>query len=169
MTTAPYTPYMLSPLNEFLAYIWLAGLIHLVLLIAGILLVTLLTNFSPQKYVTFVKRYTVFNLIFLIVSATMNVVWSYAVWGVAYYSTDYVVDFVPLWPITQKTIDADFGGQTGALLNGFSLRGVQSVWLVIALMTWAITIFIYSKTKALIEKRPSNMSLQEDAVKAPRP
>jgi hypothetical protein len=55
---------------------------------------------------------------------------------------DYVFDFRPFWPITQRVIDAPWGEEHGRLL-GISLFQLQAVWLLFAGGTWTVTIFLY--------------------------
>lgn len=150
---------MFSPLSEFLIYFCVGGLVHLVVLIAGIICATPLLFGRIRRYIRFVAWYSLFNVILILVSALMNSLWSFTVWGVAYYSMDYVTDFSPFWPITQGTIDAHFGGQRGALLNGMTLRGVQLLWLGFAVFTWIATAWIFIKTRKLIGKQASNKGL----------
>lgn len=69
-------------------------------------------------------------------------------WGRLYYSTDYVFDFSPVWPITQRIIDMPFGEQRGQLF-GVTLVQLQLVWLTFALGTWGVTAFFY---KAMHQK-----------------
>ena len=62
--------------------------------------------------------------------------------GVDPHSTDYVLDFTPFWPITQKVIDMPFGDQRGQLL-GVTLTQLNMVWFLFALGTYGVTVLLY--------------------------
>jgi hypothetical protein len=99
----------------------------------------------------------------LVVGSVANGLWSCLVWGRLYFSTDYVFDFSPFWPITQKVIDAPFGDMCGQLF-GVSLLQLQLVWLLFAVVTWTATILLYR----LISRRPpANQSVETNRRPAP--
>lgn len=80
-----------------------------------------------------------FLALLLVVGALVNGLWSCLIWGRLYWSTDYVFDFSPFWPITQSVIDAQFGNLRGALF-GVTIRELQAVWLLFALVAWGATV-----------------------------
>src|SRR5262245_1719494 len=75
-----------------------------------------------------IRRLGLFLALLLVVGSLSNGMWSCAVWGRLYYSTDYVLDFTPFWPITQSVIDMPFGDQRGQLF-GVMLTQLNMVWL----------------------------------------
>jgi hypothetical protein len=64
------------------------------------------------------------------------------IFGRLYWSTDYVSDFNPFWPITQAVLDARFGDQVGGLL-GVSLHQLQAIWLLFAVAAWLSGFALY--------------------------
>lgn len=102
-------------------------------------------QFSKNRGIFYrrVGRLALFLFVFLIIGAFFNCLWTMAVFGRLYYSTDYCgIDFMPFWPITQGTIDMPFGDERGKLL-GISLLQLQGMWFLFAMSTWAITFLIY--------------------------
>jgi hypothetical protein len=97
------------------------------------------------------KAFIVFNIALLGVAMGFNGVWSCTVWGKYYWSTDYVADFSPFYPISQGVIDARFGNLVGAL-NGISLEELNRIWAWFAGGTWLmaalLTLFICRSHKA---------------------
>jgi hypothetical protein len=92
----------------------------------------------------------------LVVGSIANGLWSCLVWGRFYFSTDYVFDFSPFWPITQKVIDAPFGEMRGQLF-GVSLFQLQLVWLLFATGTWTVSILLY---RLICRRPPANKSVE---------
>src|SRR5258708_6300544 len=144
------------PWSEFPAECWIylqfMSILHLALFIIGG--VVLLAS-ARKRLVSFRKqagRLALFLSLLLVVGSLFNGVWSCSVWGRFYYSTDYVFDFMPFWPITQITIDASFGNEHGRLL-GVTLFELQLVWLLFATGTWGVTIFLYRLIRKLLSHR----------------
>ena len=142
--TASYTPYLFAPLTEFMIYFWLMGIVHVVVIIAGLVIATPTLFFNVRRYLVFSRGYVVFNVVLLLVCALLNLLWSYTVWGVAYYSMDYVTDFSPFWPVMEHMIYYDFGGKTGRILNGMNIYQVHLIWFLFAFAAWMITSYIDS-------------------------
>jgi hypothetical protein len=71
-----------------------------------------------------------------------------------YDSEDYVFDFTPFWPITNRVINATWGEDHGHLL-GVTLRQLQLIWFLFALSTWSTTAYLY---RWICGQWPLNMS-----------
>lgn len=140
MSTIPWSEFPF----EFAIYFVLMGMLHLVLFAGGCLLFTMLAIRERGNFRRRAGRLGLFLGLFLLAGSVANGLWSCLVWGRLYYSTDYVFDFSPFWPITQRTIDAPFGTERGRLL-GVSLFHVQLVWLLFAAGTWAAAILLYRR------------------------
>ncbi len=141
------------PWNNFLQecyfYLMFVSVLQLALFIIGSIILLVVSALSKKQRPFLgqrVGRFAVFNALLLVVGALFNGVWSCTIWGRFYYSTDYVFDFTPFWPITQRVIDAPFGNERGQLL-GITLFELQLIWLAFALGTWTIAIFLYKKLK----------------------
>jgi hypothetical protein len=136
------------------------GLLHLAIFIVGCLVFGALAFKQRGSFLIRARRFGLFIGLLLIVGSVFNGLWSCLIWGRLYFSTDYVFDFSPFWPITQKVIDAPFGDMRGRLL-GVSLLQLQLVWLVFAVGTWGLALFLYR----MIRKRPAaNKSLHATAA-----
>ena len=118
------------------------GVIHAAVLIMGCIALATLGFWQPGTFLKRAERLALFLGILLGVGSVANGLWSCSIWGKLYYSTDYLFDFSPFWPITQKLIDAPFGDTRGRLL-GISLSRLQFIWLLFAAATWIITIVLY--------------------------
>lgn len=136
----PY-PFREFPM-ECLIYLMFVGRLHLIVGIVGSLIVAAL-NFRRRKVIAIrIVRFNLFNALMLVIGALFNGLWSCLIWGRFYYSTDYVFDFPPFWPITQWVIDAPFGDVHGQLF-GITLWELQLIWLLFAAGTWGLTILCY--------------------------
>jgi hypothetical protein len=135
--------------TECMYYFMLMGLLHLTLFVVGCLVFAVLAIRHRGTFLRRVGRFGLFLGLLLVVGSVANGFWSCLVWGRLYFSTDYVFDFSPFWPITQKLIDAPFGDMHGQLL-GVSLLQLQLVWLLFAAGTWTATIVLYR----LVCRRP---------------
>ena len=136
-----------------MVYFILMGLLHLGVFVLTALVLADLANQRQEQRGTFlgrVRRLGLFFGLLLVFGSISNGLWSCLVWGRLYVSTDYMIDFSPFWPITQRVIDAPFGNRRGALL-GVSLFELQIVWLLFAVGTWTATILLYR----IICRRPS--------------
>jgi hypothetical protein len=134
---------------ECLLYFAFMGLLHLAALAIGCLICGLVAVRQRGTFLRRVRRLGLFLGLLLVVGSISNGLWSCLVWGRLYFSTDYVFDFSPFWPITRGVIDAPFGEMRGQLL-GVSLVQLQLVWLLFAAGTWAVSILLYR----LIRRRP---------------
>jgi len=123
-------------------YLMLAGLLHLAVFVVGSVPLAVLGIMQRGTFLRRVGRLGLFLGLLLMVGSVFNGVWSCEIWGRLYFSTDYVFDFTPFWPITQKVIDAPFGKMRGELL-GISLFQLQLVWFLFAAGTWAVSSFLY--------------------------
>jgi hypothetical protein len=146
----PIRPYAWSafPL-ECILYFMLMGLLHLALFGIGCGVFAALAIRSRGTFLRRVGRLGLFLGLLLVVGSVANGLWSCVIWGRLYFSTDYVFDFSPFWPITQSMIDFSFGGMRGQLLE-VSLFQLQLVWLLFAVGTWTVSILLYR----LIRRRP---------------
>ena len=112
-------------------YFALMGVLHLAMFAVGCLILGALAIRQRGTFLRRVGRLGLFLGLLLIVGSIFNGLWSCLIWGRLYFSTDYVFDFSPFWPITQKVIDAPFGDMRGELF-GVSLFQLQLVWLLFA-------------------------------------
>ena len=147
---------------ECLWYFVPMGVLHLAAFVVGCLVISGLAIRQRGTFVRRVGRFGLFVGLLLVVGSLANGLWSCLVWGRLYFSTDYVFDFSPFWPITQGLIDAPFGDMRGQLL-GLSLFQLQLVWLLFAASTWAFTIVLY---RLICRRPPANHALQPTPVGA---
>jgi hypothetical protein len=127
----------------------LVGLLHLAIFFAGGLALAAIGIRQRGTFLRRTGRLGLFLGLLLIIGSILNGVWSCVIWGRFYSSTDYVFDFTPFWPITQKMIDSPFGDLRGQLF-GVSLFELQLVWFLFVAGTWGGSIFLYR----LICRRP---------------
>jgi hypothetical protein len=118
------------------------GMLHLAVFVVGCVILAALAMKQRGTFLRRVGRFGLFLGSLLIVGSVFNGLWSCLIFGRLYFSTDYVFDFSPFWPITQKVIDAPFGDLRGQLF-GVSLFQLQLVWLLFAAGTWTVTIILY--------------------------
>jgi len=117
-----------------------------------------------KRYLTFARAAIVFSICFLLTGAVMNGIWSCAIWGRVYFSTDYVVDFNPFYPISKAWIEIPFGDTEGRILPGFSMLHVRAAWLTHAFAAWAGAIFLYSHTRRLWTRTKKDIEPDERPV-----
>jgi hypothetical protein len=127
---------------ECLYYLVPMSVAHLAVFAIGVVVVAALAIKQPGTFRRRVGRLGLFLALLLIAGSLINGLWSCTVWGRLYYSTDYVFDFTPVWPITQQVIDMPFGDQRGQLF-GVTLTQLQMIWLLFALGTWGVTALSY--------------------------
>jgi hypothetical protein len=144
------TPWIEFP-GECMIYFVLMGILHLAVYVAGCLGLAVLAVRQRGTFFRRAGKFGLFTLLLLAAGSLANGVWSCLIWGRLYFSTDYVMDFFPFWPITQEFISAPFGEMRGRLLSA-SILQVQLVWLLFAAGTWAAVIFSYR----FIRPRPSD-------------
>ena len=133
--TAPWNTFP----QECLYYLFPGLLIHLIVLVISLGLILVFS--SSRCYPTRISTILVFNVVFLFLSMLANGIWSCQVWGNLYYSTDYISDFSPLYPIRQAVIDMPFGHQVGSL-NGISLLNLNLTWMIFTVITWVASILV---------------------------
>jgi hypothetical protein len=141
---------------ECLMYFMVMGALHLAVFVVGCIILTALAIRQRGTFLRRVRRFGLFVGLLLVVASFSNGFWSCLVWGRLYFSTDYVFDFSPFWPITQGLIDAPFGDMHGQLL-GVSLLELQLVWFLFAAATWAVTILLF---RSVCRQPPANHALQ---------
>ena len=122
---------------------------HAVAFIVGSFVVSAFSWRQPSILIRRVRRWGLFLILLLLFGSLFNGLWSCVIWGRIYYSTDYVFDFIPIWPITQQVIDMPFGDQRGQLL-GVTLVQLQMVWLLFAIGTWTLAVLAY---RAVVRRR----------------
>ena len=160
-----------SPL-EALLYVWFFGLVHACILGAGLVLATPLLFRGWRRYLIFARAFIVLNLLFLVASAVLNAVWSCSIWGRVYFSTDYVVDFNPFYPISQSWIEVPFGNMVGRIFPGFTITHVRAAWFVFSFAAWAGSIFLYSRIRRLWTKKdiePDECTVPLEAARCASP
>ena len=128
--------------EECLWYFVPLGAVHIAAFFAGSLVIAALSWRRRGILMRRIRRFGLFLALLLAAGSIFNGVWSCAVWGRLYYSTDYVLDFTPFWPITQSVIDTPFGDQRGRLF-GVTLTQLNMVWLLFSLGTWGGTMLMY--------------------------
>jgi hypothetical protein len=141
-------------------YCLVMGVLHLAIFVIGCAVLGALAIRQRRTFLRRVGHFGLFMGILLAVGSIFNGVWSCLIWGRLYFSTDYVFDFSPFWPITQKVIDAPFGDMRGELLSA-SLLQLQLGWLLFATGTWAVTILVYRR---VCRRPPANQLLQATAA-----
>jgi hypothetical protein len=107
--------------------------------VIGSMFLALLPRQTPGGLARRILRFAIFSLLLLLSGSLFSGIWSCTVWGRFYYSTDYVFDFWPFWPITQSIIDFKFGDERGKLI-GCTLFQLNLIWLAFSMCAWAITI-----------------------------
>lgn len=135
------------------------GLLHLVVFVVGCIVLLVMLWRKPHVLKRRVSRFALFMLLLLLVGAFFNGLWSCLIWDRLYHSTDYVCDFSPFWPISQRVIDRPWGDERGRLL-GVSLLQLQLVWFPFAVGTWAATILLYRRLR---RRSAPNNALQPTA------
>ena len=128
--------------TECFWYLAPMSMLHLVVFAAGCLVAVMIPRKQPGTLLRRIGRLGLFIGLLLVVGSLFNGLWSCLLWDRLYHSNDYLFDFTPIWPITWSMIDRPFGNEHGQLL-GVSLFQLQLVWLLFAVGTWGVTIFLY--------------------------
>lgn len=144
---------------ECLWYLAPMSVVHLAAFIFGCIVLSLLPRKVSGTLLRRIGHLGLFIALFLVVGSIFNGFWSCWVWGRLYDSTDYVFDFMPFWPITQRVIDAPWGDDHGHL-RGISLFQLQLIWLSFAVSTWAVTILLFRFLSRKSPPRIGNMASQ---------
>jgi hypothetical protein len=129
------------PIN-CLYYFLMSAVDHAIIFALGCLVLVLVSLWARVGYLRLLKRWSIFNIILILVGAAMSGFWDCLIYGHLYVTADYVADFSLIFPITQNTIDVHFDDYSGHLI-GVSLRQLQCVWLLFALVTWTLAAVIY--------------------------
>ena len=127
---------------ECLIYFVPFSVVHAIAFIIGSFVIAAFSWRQRSMLIGRIRRFGLFLALLLIVGSLFNGMWSCSVWGRLYYSTDYVLDFTPFWPITHSLIDMRFGDQRGQLF-GVTLTQLNMVWLLFALGTYGVTVLLY--------------------------
>src|SRR3954464_3655956 len=91
---------------ECFVYWFYGGFIHCAFFLAGLIVITAASIFERRHFRRRLTRWATFNGFFFVAASLVNGAWSCVVFGRLYWSTDYVSDFLPFWPITQSVLDA---------------------------------------------------------------
>jgi len=115
---------------------------HVIIFALGCLVLVSLSFWWRTSYKRLVSRWGVFNIILFLAGAAVSGFWDCLVYGRLYVTADYVSDFSPFIPVTQSVIDAHFDDYSGHLI-GVSLRQLQLVWSLFAVVTWTFAAIVY--------------------------
>jgi hypothetical protein len=131
-----------SYLSECLVYFKVMIILHFCAFFVGCLVLLLLNKRSLRDSVERVIRLGLFIGLLLIVSSLFNGLWSCLIFDHFYYSTDYIVDFTPFYPVTlvahsPKVIDI-YGRPFGT-----TFVTINIIWFLFTLCTWGGAIFLY--------------------------
>ena len=146
-------PWSEFPMECFI-YLYLMGYVHAALFVIVCAVMAFVPSTQRRGKLRRIGRFSLFNVLLLLVGSFFNGLWSCLVWDRLYDSTDYVFDFTPFWPITQGVIDAPWGDQRGRLL-GVSLFQLGLVWILFAAGTWITTAILYVLVRKLA--RPASV------------
>jgi hypothetical protein len=133
---------LLSYIGECAWYWAFMSVVHIVLFALGVGVLALALRFRRGQFRSWFVRWALFSVCLFITAGLASGLWSCLVFGRLYWSTDYIFDFTPFWPVTQRTLDHSFGGQVGGLL-GISLLQLQALWLLFATITWGAAALLY--------------------------
>jgi hypothetical protein len=138
--------------EECMIHVLFMGVFYLVVFAAVCIVLAALAVWQRGTFLRRAVHFGLFAILLLTAGALFNGLWSCMVWGRLYFSRDYVLDFSPLWPVSQSVIDAPFGNMRGQLL-GVSLFQLQLVWLFFAAGTWSAAILSYRICRRLPARR----------------
>lgn len=140
---------------ECLLYVLFIGTVVIILFFIGSILLFLFSRKSVGVLRKRIGHFGLFLLLFLIVGSLVNGVWSCLIYGHIYDSRDYVVDFMPFWPVA---MNPDLPRVEG---YGTTLTEVNAIWFAFAIFTWAVTVVLYRlflktlQNKAKVDSRPT--------------
>jgi len=140
-TTFQAVPWNQFPVELFF-YVLVMGYLYIPLFVIGSFVLALLPQKKPKILIRRIVRFGLFVGLLLIVGSLFDGLWTCLVFNRLYYEPDYMVGFVPFWPITQGVINETFGDEHGKLL-GVTLTQLQMIWLLFALATWGLTVLFY--------------------------
>ena len=127
------------PLSEahlfFYFYGVLIGPFHLLLTLASLLLAGPIAWLFRGSIWRVLRDVVVFHQFFFLSAALFHTIWSCTIWGNLYFSTDYVVDFLPFLPILPRVIEAGFAHyESGWINHGLSLVHLNLIWAAFAIV-----------------------------------
>ncbi len=166
------TPFHPTPISwgyfpvECLCYLLPMGMLCFPIFVIGMAVLAAWPCGEPGTLGRRIGRLALFFSVFLFVGSFFNGLWSCLVWDRLYDSTDYFIDFVPFWPITQSVIDAPWANDERGRLLGVSLFQLQIVWFVFAASTWVGTVSLYrwSSRRLLSASVPNNLPIPTNLV-----
>jgi hypothetical protein len=151
---------------ECFCYWLFGGSAHGALFLTGVIAISAVSIIRRGHFLQWLSRWAVFNVSFFVAASLVNGAWSCLVFGRLYWSTDYVSDFFPFWPITQSVLDARFGDQVGGLL-GISLLQLQALWVPFAVSAWVLGYagyrWFFTWRASTIPAKASNQAMQRTA------
>jgi len=139
---------------ECLWYLVPMSMLHLALFAVGCVVAVMVSWRPPGTLRPRIGRFALFLGLLLVVGSLFNGLWSSLVFNRLYHSTDYIFDFVPFWPISSIAVDTPWGDGHGQLF--ISLFRLKFVWLLFAVGTWAVTIFLYQIIRRRLPPNPSS-------------
>ena len=147
---------LLSYVGECAWYWAFMSVVHAAVFALGVGVFALASRFRRGRFRSWFRRWTFFTICFFITAGLTNGLWSCLVFGRLYWSTDYIFDFSPFWPITQRVLDYRFGDQVGGLL-GVSLLQLQALWLAFAVCAWVSGYALY---RWYLRRRESSLTAE---------
>lgn len=164
MNTTPPIPWTEFPIDipiawtEFpidcLIYLVLVGVLHLAVFAVGCLAAVLFSWWQPGTLRRRIGHFALFLGLLLVVGSVFNGLWCLLIYNRLYHSVDLILGFVPFWPIWWITVDTPWGDGSGRLFT--SLFVLKLVWLLFAVGTWAVTIFLYQIIRRRLSPNHSN-------------
>lgn len=140
MNTTPPIPWTAFP-AECLWYLLPMSALHLAAFAVSCLVAVRVSRRQPGTSRRRIGRCALFIGLLLVVGSLFNGLWSCLIYNHLYHSTDHIFDFVPFWPISWIAVDTPWGDGHGQLFTSLFL--LKFVWLLFAVCTWAVTIFLY--------------------------
>ena len=140
--------FAIPELFVFSIYFFFAGVFHVASFVLLALLLAPVAFRSSARYLFLIERIGLFSSLLLLTGSILNGVWMGAVYQRLYSSQDTVVDCYPFIPFGHWVLDQEYGGETGALLNGAELWHLQALWLLFAATAWGLAVFLYRRVAA---------------------
>jgi hypothetical protein len=131
--------------EECLWYFVPMSIVHVGVFLIGVVTLAIVRRHKRDSLLQRIGAFGMFIILFLIVGSLFNGLWSCLVYNRLYHSTDYIFDFIPFWPITWVRVDTPWGDGHGRLF--VSLFELRLVWLLFAISTWGLTIFLYRQVR----------------------
>jgi hypothetical protein len=140
---------------ECFLYFVFIGAIHVVVFIIGSLLLFLSSRKKLGVLPKRIGHFGLYLLLFLVVGSLVNGAWSCLIYGHIYDSRDYVVDFMPFWPVV---INAD---PPQVKSYGTTLTELNVIWFAFAVFTWTATIVLY---RLILKKLQNKATVHSQAT-----